>query len=158
MRTEDMWITMTFIQMVEAVLDPQLMHAHPYGELPVCCVHELSTSGAVSNDSWATVLRMMRRFAKPNAAPSSKGGGGGGGSGMGGGGPSGLGLGSGLRLGSGLGLGLGLGFGLGLGLALSLSLSRSLTWLKRFENWRTSSAPAATTPSMELGLGLGLGP
>ena len=106
MRTEDMWITMTFIQMAEAVLDPQLMHAHPYGELPVCCVHELSTSGAVSNDSWATVLRMMRRFAKPNAAPSSKGGGGGGGSGMGGGGPSGLGLGSGLRLGSGLGLGL----------------------------------------------------
>ena len=92
MRTEDMWITMTFIQMAEAVLDPQLMHAHPYGELPVCCVHELSTSGAVSNDSWATVLRMMRRFAKPNAAPSSKGGGGGG---VGGGGPSGLGSGSG---------------------------------------------------------------
>ena len=96
MRTEDMWITMTFIQMAEAVLDPQLMHAHPYGELPVCCVHELSTSGAVSNESWATVLRMMRRFAKPNAAPSSKGGSGGGG--MGGGGPSGLGLGSGLGL------------------------------------------------------------
>ena len=91
MRTEDMWITMTFIQMAEPVLDPQLMHAHPYGELPVCCVHELSTSGAVSNESWATVLRMMRRFAKPNAAPSSKGSGGGGG--MGGGGPSGLGLG-----------------------------------------------------------------
>ena len=114
MRTEDMWITMTFIQMAEAVLDPQLMHAHPYGELPVCCVHELSTSGAVSNDSWATVLRMMRRFAKPNAAPSSKGGGGGGGGGMGGGGPSGL------------GLGLGLGLPLPLPLTLTLPLTRSV--------------------------------
>ena len=110
MRTEDMWITMTFIQMAEAVLDPQLMHAHPYGELPVCCVHELSTSGPVSNESWATVLRMMRRFAKPNAAPSSKGGGDGGG--MGGGGPSGLGLGSGL------------GFGLPLPLTRSAMTSR----------------------------------
>ena len=109
MRTEDMWITMTFIQMAEPVLDPQLMHAHPYGELPVCCVHELSTSGAVSNESWATVLRMMRRFAKPNAAPSSKGGGSVGG--MGGGGPS--------------GLGLGLGSGLSLTLPLTLTLTRT---------------------------------
>jgi hypothetical protein len=55
MRTEDMWITMTFIQLAEAVLDPQLMHEHPYGELPVCCVHELSTSNPVCNESWATV-------------------------------------------------------------------------------------------------------
>merc|ERR1740139_137855 len=41
MRTEDMWITMTFIELSEAVLDPQLVHEHPYGELPVCCVHDI---------------------------------------------------------------------------------------------------------------------
>ena len=86
MRTEDMWITMTFIQLAEAVLDPQLMHEHPYGELPVCCVHELSTSNPVCNESWATAIRMMRRFAKPNA-PSSNGAANQGG--MGGGGASG---------------------------------------------------------------------
>ena len=56
MRTEDMWITMTFIQLAEAVLDPQLMPEHPYGELPVCCVHELSNPPLVCNESWATVI------------------------------------------------------------------------------------------------------
>ena len=73
MRTEDIWITMTFIQLAEAVLDPQLMHEHPYGELPVCCVHELSTSwhfadegGAVSvpTSTAEMVLRGTPEFVK----------------------------------------------------------------------------------------------
>mmetsp|Transcript_228 Transcript_228/g.511 ORF Transcript_228/g.511 Transcript_228/m.511 type:complete len:237 (+) Transcript_228:65-775(+) len=77
MRTEDMWVTMTFIELSEAVLDPQLVHECPYGELPVCCVHELSASNPP--ESWGTVIRMMRRFAMPNAprgtAPHSQSGG-----------------------------------------------------------------------------------
>jgi len=63
MRTSDIWITMTFIELSGAVLDPQVVHEHPFGELPVCCVHELSAGNPA--DSWVGVILMMRRFAKP---------------------------------------------------------------------------------------------
>ena len=79
MRTSDMWLTMTFIELSAAVLDPQLVRTHPYGELPVCCVQELTAGNPMS--SWAGAIRLLRRFAKPVAGSGGGGSGGGGGGG-----------------------------------------------------------------------------
>ena len=71
LHTPGMWMTMTFIELAEAVLDPALVHEHPFGELPVCCVHEMSTGNAPRE--WDATARLIRRFANPNAkAPSSR--------------------------------------------------------------------------------------
>ena len=78
LRTPGMWMTMTFIELAEAVLDPSLIHEHPFGELPVCCVHEMSSSNAAKE--WDTTARLIRRFANPHQGVSSRSSGGAGGS------------------------------------------------------------------------------